>query len=59
LLVIVGAEDKRLPRAALAAAVAEAGGDLEVIDDAGATFHRNLPQVGRAAAAWLQRLSGG
>ncbi|RYZ38246.1 MAG: alpha/beta hydrolase [Myxococcaceae bacterium] len=59
LLVIVGAEDTRLPRAALAAAVAEAGGDLEVIDDAGATFHRNLPQVGRAAAAWLQRLSGG
>ncbi|NBC46151.1 alpha/beta hydrolase [Corallococcus sp. AB030] len=59
LLVIVGAEDTRVPRAALAAAVAEAGGDLEVIDDAGATFHRNLPQVGRAAAAWLQRLSGG
>ncbi|NOK13819.1 alpha/beta hydrolase, partial [Corallococcus exercitus] len=56
LLVIVGAEDTRVPRAALAAAVAEAGGDLEVIDDAGATFHRNLPQVGRAAAAWLQRL---
>ncbi|GMU03280.1 hypothetical protein KH5H1_74010 [Corallococcus caeni] len=59
LLVIVGAEDTRVPRAALAAAVAEAGGDLEVIDDAGATFHRNLPQVGRAAAAWLQRLAGG
>ncbi|MCY1041803.1 alpha/beta hydrolase [Corallococcus sp. bb12-1] len=59
LLVIVGAEDTRLPRAALAAAVAEAGGDLEVIDDAGATFHRNLPQVGRAVAVWLQRLSGG
>ncbi|MBN9686287.1 MULTISPECIES: serine aminopeptidase domain-containing protein [unclassified Corallococcus] len=59
LLVIVGAQDTRVPRAALAAAVAEAGGDLEVIDDAGATFHRNLPQVGRAAAAWLQRLSGG
>lgn len=59
LLVIVGAQDTRLPRAALAAAVAEAGGDLEVIDDAGATFHRNLPQVGRAAAAWLQRLAGG
>ncbi|MHA7630055.1 serine aminopeptidase domain-containing protein [Corallococcus sp. M7] len=59
LLVIVGAQDTRVPRAALSAAVAEAGGDLEVIDDAGATFHRNLPQVGRAAAAWLQRLSGG
>ncbi|MBE4753496.1 alpha/beta hydrolase [Corallococcus sp. ZKHCc1 1396] len=59
LLVIVGAQDTRLPRAALAAAVAEAGGDLEVIDDAGTTFYRNLPQVGRAAAAWLQRLSGG
>ncbi|NTX51732.1 alpha/beta hydrolase, partial [Myxococcus sp. CA039A] len=39
--------------------VARAGGDFEVIDDAGATFQRNLPQVGRAVSTWLQRLSGG
>ncbi len=59
LLVVVGEEDQRLPRAALAAAVGEASrGELEVVDDAGATFHRNLPQVGRFVAAWLRRLSG-
>lgn len=59
LLVVQGEQDARLPRAKVAAAVAQAGGDLEVIDDAGATFQRNLPQVGRAVAAWLRRLSGG
>ncbi|MBU8900219.1 alpha/beta hydrolase [Corallococcus sp. H22C18031201] len=59
LLVIVGEEDRRMSRAALASAVAEAGGLLEVIDDAGPTFHRNLPQVGRAVSGWLGRLSGG
>ncbi|AKQ66752.1 Alpha/beta hydrolase [Myxococcus hansupus] len=59
LLVVQGEEDTRLPRAPVSAAVARAGGDLEVIDDAGATFQRNLPQVGRAVAAWLRRLSGG
>ncbi len=59
LLVVQGEVDTRLPRAAVSAAVARAGGDLEVIDDADATFQRNLPQVGRAVAAWLRRLSGG
>lgn len=59
LLVVQGEEDARLPRAKVSAAVAQAGGDLEVIDDAGPTFQRNLPQVGRAVAAWLRRLSGG
>ncbi len=59
LLVVQGEEDTRLPRAAVSAAVARTGGDLEVIDDAGPTFQRNLPQVGRAVAAWLRRLSGG
>jgi alpha/beta superfamily hydrolase len=59
LLVVVGEEDKRLARAALAAAVGEAPrGELEVVEDAGPTFHRNLPQVGRVVAAWLRRLSG-
>ena len=59
LLVVQGEEDGRLPRAKVSAAVVQAGGDLEVIDDAGPTFQRNLPQVGRAVAAWLRRLSGG
>ncbi|NMO16727.1 alpha/beta hydrolase [Pyxidicoccus fallax] len=59
LLVVQGEEDARLPRAKVSAAIVQAGGDLEVIDDAGPTFQRNLPQVGRAVAAWLRRLSGG
>ncbi|MBJ6763946.1 alpha/beta hydrolase [Myxococcaceae bacterium JPH2] len=59
LLVIVGEEDRRMSRAALASAVAESGGLLEVIEDAGPTFHRNLPQVGRAVSGWLGRLAGG
>jgi hypothetical protein len=59
LLVVVGEEDKRLPRAALSAAVGEAArGELEVVDDAGPNFHRNLSQVGRLVSAWLKRLSG-
>ncbi|MCP3103433.1 alpha/beta hydrolase [Myxococcus sp. K15C18031901] len=59
LLVVQGEEDGRLPRAAVADAVARAGGDFEVVDDAGPSFHRNLPHVGRAVSAWLRRLSGG
>ncbi len=59
LLVVVGEEDQRLSRAALSAAVGEsARGELEVVDDAGANFHRNLPQVGRRVASWLKQLSG-
>ncbi|AGC45949.1 hypothetical protein MYSTI_04657 [Myxococcus stipitatus DSM 14675] len=59
LLVVQGEEDARLPRAAVSASVARAGGDFEVIDDAGVTFQRNLSQVGRVVSHWLQRLSGG
>lgn len=59
LLVMVGEEDKHLSRVALSAAVGETPrGELEVVEDTGATFHRNLPQVGRFLAAWLKRLSG-
>ncbi|HVG58377.1 MAG TPA: alpha/beta hydrolase [Hyalangium sp.] len=59
LLVVVGEEDKRMSRAALSEAVGKAArGELEVVDDAGANFQRNLPQVGRFVAAWLKRLSG-
>jgi hypothetical protein len=35
-----------------------ARGELEVVDDAGPNFHRNLSQVGRLLAEWLKRLSG-
>lgn len=59
LLVVQGEADGRLPRAAVSAAVARAGGDFEVIDEAGATFQHNLPQVGRVVSNWLQRISGG
>ncbi|HEX8705614.1 MAG TPA: alpha/beta hydrolase [Myxococcaceae bacterium] len=59
LLVVVGEEDKHLSRVALSAAVGETPrGELEVVEDAGPTFQRNLPQVGRFLAAWLKRLSG-
>lgn len=59
LLVVVGEEDKRMSRAALSEAVGKAArGELEVVDDAGPNFQRNLPQVGRFVAAWLKRLSG-
>jgi len=56
LLVVVG-EEEPLPRAALAAAVAEAGGRLVVVAGADARFLRNLPQVGRALAQWLPALA--
>ncbi len=59
LLVVVGTENSGLPQAAaLASAVAGAGGVIEMVEDAGPTFHRSLPTVGRTVAGWLQRLSG-
>lgn len=59
LLVVVGTESAGLPQAAaLAAAVAGVGGAMEMVEDAGPTFHRSLPTVGRTVAGWLQRLSG-
>ena len=56
LLVVVG-EEEPLPRAALAAAVAEAGGRLVVVAGADARYQRNLPEVGRAVAQWLPGLA--
>ncbi len=58
LLVVVAARELQLPRAALAAAVTEAGGQFELIEDADAAFLRNLPQVGAAVARWLQSQAG-
>jgi uncharacterized protein len=58
-LVILGEHDHRHPRAALAAAVTEVGGTLEVIEAADPTFNRNLPQVGKTVVQWLQGLESG
>ncbi|MFZ5469151.1 MAG: alpha/beta hydrolase [Myxococcota bacterium] len=57
--VVVAEEDDTLPRAALAAAVAEQGGTLEVVERADARFHRSLPQVGKAVVRFLRRLDEG
>ncbi len=56
LLVVVGAEEPGL-RAALAAAVAEAGGTLVIIPGADGRFLRNLSEVGRSVVQWLAQLS--
>ncbi|MBX5484213.1 MAG: alpha/beta hydrolase [Myxococcaceae bacterium] len=58
LRVIVGALDLRQPRVALASAVAEAGGRVEIVDDADQTFVKNLAQVGRSIAEFLMTLEG-
>ena len=55
LLVVVG-EGEPVPRAALAAAVTEAGGTFVIIPGADARFQRNLPEVGRAVVQWLAGL---
>jgi len=56
LLAIVGEEETSLPRAALAAAVTEAGGRLEVIENDDASFRRHLTYVGKTVAHWLEEL---
>jgi alpha/beta superfamily hydrolase len=58
LLVILGADASSSGRVSLATGVAEAGGQLELIEGTDATFQSNLSQVGRTVAGWLQRLSG-
>lgn len=58
LLVVVGELDSTLSRAELAEAVAAAGGELVVVEGAGAHFHHALPMVGKAVRTWLKMLSG-
>ena len=58
-LLVIGAAESQQPRVAYSAALAEIGGHLEIIDDADATFTRNLPQVGRTVARWLAGLDQG
>lgn len=54
--VILGENDVRQPRVALAAAVTEAGGRFELIDGADHTFTRNLAEVGHKVAEFLAAL---
>ena len=58
LLVILWAGDTHTPRAPLSAALAEVGGTLEVIEDAGPAFPRHLAAVGHLVARWLSTLPG-
>jgi hypothetical protein len=55
LLCIVGEDEPG--RAGLVAAVAEAGGRVEVVPGTDARFQRNLPEVGRLALRWLEGAS--
>ena len=58
-LLAVAAEGyTHLPRAALAAAVAEAGGTFHLVASADTAFTRNLNEVGRLISHWLQHLRG-
>jgi alpha/beta superfamily hydrolase len=59
LLVLFPTEEARPGRVSLAAAVGAAGGQVELVEDADATFRRQLPRVGKFASDWLRRLGGG
>lgn len=51
---VVAEHDSRMPRAALAAALSEANGSLEVISGTGPTYTRHLPEVGKVVVRLLQ-----
>lgn len=55
LLCIVGEDEPA--RAGLLAVAGEAGGRVVVVAGTDARFHRNLPEVGRAALRWLESAS--
>jgi alpha/beta superfamily hydrolase len=55
-LVIVAEHDLRMPRATLAQAVAGEGGQLEVVAGADRHFSKNLAQIGKRVASWLDQL---
>ncbi|MCI0574274.1 MAG: alpha/beta hydrolase [Myxococcaceae bacterium] len=57
LLAIFPADEAQPGRVSLAASVAAAGGQLELVEEADASFRRHLPQVGHLLAAWLERLA--
>ena len=55
-LVILGGLEDGLARGELSSALLSSGGRVEQIDGADRAFVRNLPQVGKAVAAWLKGL---
>lgn len=58
MLLVVGTAEPAQGRLPLATALAEAGGQLELVEEANASWSRGLPQLGRTVARWLQGLSG-
>jgi hypothetical protein len=58
LRVVLWSGDRSTPREVLSAAVEASGGTLELVDDAGPAFPRNLATVGHLVARFLQQLSG-
>ncbi len=56
LLAIVGEGDRSIAPAALAAAISEAGGRMEIILGADAQFQSGLPEVGKSVVRWLAEL---
>jgi uncharacterized protein len=56
-LLVVAGEKEPLRLAALAASILEASGTLVVVPNADARFQRNLTEVGRSVARWLEGLS--
>ena len=52
-IAIIGERDSSIAPAALAAAISEARGQLEIIPAADRNFDRNLPEVGKALVRWL------
>ena len=59
LLAVIGEKDASAPQAALAAAIREAGGQMEIIPGADANFQSKLPDVGSSVVRWLSRLRPG
>jgi len=56
LLAIVGEGDLSVAPAALAAAISEAGGRMEIIRGADAQFHSGLSEAGKSVVRWLAEL---
>ncbi len=55
-LAIIGERDTSVAPAALAAAIGEAGGRMEIIHGADRNFDRSLREVGKAVVRWLSEL---
>jgi alpha/beta superfamily hydrolase len=52
-LILLGSDAPELLAAEVADAISGAGGTVELIDGLDEAFRRNLPQLGRTVAAWL------